>query len=314
MSRQDFAQKRRRGNNAASPHHKHKDVNNKSKVASKAASKSNTNPDTEALPPLQVGRVFLTVILFFGLIYILAHLIGRGPAEEIITTEEPRPVRPTLSQEDRVVDNAAPLDNLANPSDSNNTDSRELITLPLPLPVREAPQVTPAPSIETPDSEVANSATPAEPPPSRFDFYDILPQNQVQGLDGVYVSTPRPPPPPASQPSTSNNQNRNTSSAGSNQSTGSTANNNEQSAAINQSQVVRQLFQVASFRTETDAEQLRIQLIMNGLPNPHIAIADTDNGRFFRVRTGPFPVNQAERARSQLRSMGINSPLAINLN
>ncbi len=76
----------------------------------------------------------------------------------------------------------------------------------------------------------------------------------------------------------------------------------------------RFLLQTGSFRNEADAERMRAELLLSGLPNVHTSRIEGDNGIWYRVRTGPFN-NRSEliRARNQLTSLGI-SPLQIPLN
>lgn len=159
---------------------------------------------------------------------------------------------------------------------------------PAPAPQASRQQVAPAPvqpptaivapatpePAPAPEPQVIDIPPPPEPPEARFDFYDILPRSQVQAPQGVYHSTPRDAP--------------------------------EAQA--------RFLLQTGSFRNEADAERMRAQLLLSGLPNVHTSRVEGDNGIWYRVRTGPFN-NRTElnRARNQLTSQGI-SPMPIPLN
>ena len=156
---------------------------------------------------------------------------------------------------------------------------RQVAPLPVPVPP-PAPVAAPAapqaaPEPQpAPEPQVVEIPPPPEPPEARFDFYDILPRSQVQAPQGVYHSTPRDAPDAQS----------------------------------------RFLLQTGSFREEADAERMRAQLLLSGLPNVHTSRVEGDNGIWYRVRTGPFN-NRTElnRARNQLTSLGI-SPLPIPLN
>lgn len=155
--------------------------------------------------------------------------------------------------------------------------------LPAPTTPQPAPreQVAPQPVVVQPPTpepapipEPIVVELPPEAPEARFDFYDILPRSQVQAPQGVYHSTPRDAP--------------------------------EAQA--------RFLLQTGSFRNEEDAERMRAQLLLSGLPNVHTSRVEGDNGIWYRVRTGPFN-NRTElnRARNQITSLGI-SPMSIPLN
>lgn len=155
---------------------------------------------------------------------------------------------------------------------------------PLPVSPEPAPVIIPAPApvvvtpepvvVPEPQPEVVEVPPPPEPPEARFDFYDILPRSQVQAPQGVYHSTPK--------------------------------------DAVDANS--RFLLQAGSFRAEEDAERMRAQLLLSGLPNVHTSRVEGDNGIWYRVRTGPFN-NRTElnRARNQLTSLGI-SPMPIPLN
>lgn len=143
-------------------------------------------------------------------------------------------------------------------------------------------QVAPATTAPAPVATLPEPAEPeADPIPdvreNRFDFYDILPRSEVQAPQNVYRSTPR---------------------------------NANAPGAIQE----RFLLQAGSFRSESDAERMRAQLLLSGLPNVHTSRVDGENGIWYRVRTGPFN-NRSElnSARNQLTSLGI-TPMPIPLN
>lgn len=144
-----------------------------------------------------------------------------------------------------------------------------------PAPTPVAPPVVEtAPAAPEPEPDMVETPAPPSAPEARFDFYDILPRSEIQGPQGVYHSTPRDSP--------------------------------EAQA--------RFLLQTGSFRNESDAERMRAELLLSGLPNVHTSRVEGDNGIWYRVRTGPFN-NRTElnRARNQLTGLGI-SPLPIPLN
>lgn len=184
------------------------------------------------------------------------------------------------------------------PSDNDPISAPETSEHPIeevqPLARPEVPShsnaVTSLQSNEVKNIHQTTEAPPLIAPEARFDFYDILPRSEVQGPQGVYHSTPRNPPPQSAQAQTDN-----------------------QASSTQQTQG-RFLLQAGSFRSESDAERLRAQLLLNGLQNAQVLRVETNSGEWFRVRTGPFN-NQTElnRARDQLSNLGI-TPLAIPLN
>jgi cell division protein FtsN len=71
------------------------------------------------------------------------------------------------------------------------------------------------------------------------------------------------------------------------------------------------VLQAASFKTESDAEKLRAQLILAGLPNVHTSRSEGSNGVWFRVRVGPFENRSVmNKAHDKLTRMRI-SPMEI---
>lgn len=167
-----------------------------------------------------------------------------------------------------------------------------LLVWGLLLLINREPASKPAAPAPTPAQQTAPAPAPTAPPPapkveeeapasveesvreSRFDFYDILPRTEVQAPQNVYHSTPKDAPEAAQ----------------------------------------RFLLQAGSFRAEADAERMRAQLLLHGLPNVHTSRVDGENGLWYRVRTGPFnSSSELNQARRQLTGMGI-SPMAIPLN
>lgn len=168
---------------------------------------------------------------------------------------------------------------------AEHPDARIKQPAPKQPPVSAPAAPTPVAPATTAPAPVAAPVQPTEPEAdpipdvreSRFDFYDILPRSEVQAPQNVYRSTPR---------------------------------NANAPGAIQE----RFLLQAGSFRSESDAERMRAQLLLSGLPNVHTSRVDGENGIWYRVRTGPFN-NRSElnSARNQLTSLGI-TPMPIPLN
>ncbi|MBV1787384.1 SPOR domain-containing protein [Marinobacterium sp. D7] len=71
------------------------------------------------------------------------------------------------------------------------------------------------------------------------------------------------------------------------------------------------LLQAGSFRNADDAEQMRAQMILAGLPNVSTSRTEGSNGIWYRVRTGPFNTRaEVNQATNKLYTLNIH-PLEI---
>jgi cell division protein FtsN len=145
--------------------------------------------------------------------------------------------------------------------------------VPAPAPVAAKPE--PRPKTAEPDTapvpkaavkEIsANSSGPAPEPQTRFDFYEMLPKSEVQ--------TP----------------------------TVEAYKSTPRNAKLEQSY----LLQAGSFRDPADAERMRAQLLLAGLPNVRTSKSEGSNGTWYRVRTGPFDnraaINKAQNKMAKMR-------------
>ncbi len=69
------------------------------------------------------------------------------------------------------------------------------------------------------------------------------------------------------------------------------------------------LLQAASFRSQNDAEVMRVKLLLMDLPTNSYRV-QLENGTWFRVLTGPFSTqSQAQRAMTRLRQHNISALL-----
>jgi cell division protein FtsN len=142
-----------------------------------------------------------------------------------------------------------------------------------------APRATPSTARAAPPA--AQAAPPAaqaapvaqkEPDETRFTFYDILPQAEVQVLDSG-AATLRNPPPRAAEPPGSF------------------------------------LLQAGSFSAPADADRLKAQLALLGFES-HVQRVTVDDNVFNRVRIGPIAdLDTAKQAQRRLRDAGIDSLL-----
>nr|WP_067291935.1 SPOR domain-containing protein [Marinobacterium profundum] len=151
--------------------------------------------------------------------------------------------------------------------------TRAIAPAPAPAPVAAKPEPTPKPAeldkAPVPKEAVKeisiNSSEPAPEPQTRFDFYEMLPKSEVQ--------TP----------------------------TVEAYKSTPRDAKLEQSY----LLQAGSFRDPADAERMRAQLLLAGLPNVHTSKSEGSNGTWYRVRTGPFDsrtaINKAQNKMAKMR-------------
>lgn len=123
-------------------------------------------------------------------------------------------------------------------------------------------------------TEVAAAATAAAektPPKPRFDFYTMLPEQQITvDVEPAQVATPRTEP-------------------------------------VIQGETF--LLQAGSFRQSEDAERRRAELLLLGL-EPRVEEASGEHGRFFRVFLGPFRTHaEMSRARGLTTAQNIDTLL-----
>lgn len=110
-----------------------------------------------------------------------------------------------------------------------------------------------------------NSSEQPPEPQARFDFYEMLPKSEVQAPTVEAYK---------STPRT---------------------------AKLEQSY----LLQAGSFRSPADAERMRAQLLLAGLPNVRTSKSEGSNGTWYRVRTGPFD-NRAAINKAQAKMAKLN--------
>lgn len=75
----------------------------------------------------------------------------------------------------------------------------------------------------------------------------------------------------------------------------------------------KSLLQTGSFRNQSDAERMKARLILNNLPNVNVGKIVTENGTWYRVRTGPFDNFQSlKSAQNKLNKLNI-LPIEIKI-
>ncbi|MCJ8338847.1 MAG: SPOR domain-containing protein [Pseudomonadales bacterium] len=73
------------------------------------------------------------------------------------------------------------------------------------------------------------------------------------------------------------------------------------------------LLQTGSFRQQKDAQRMKAMLLLNNLPNVKVGKITSDNGTWYRVRTGPFiTFAQLRAAGAKLNRLNI-SPMQVQL-
>lgn len=154
-----------------------------------------------------------------------------------------------------------------------------LIQTPGGAPSSTAPVATPTAKAEKPAAAKPAPKPAAQPEPTaetakdgeRFEFYNMLPKSTVETPE---VSAYK------STPKTAKLE-------------------------------TRILLQAGSFRNSADAEQMRAQMILAGLPNVSTSRSEGSNGIWYRVRTGPFNTRaEVNAATNKLYTLNIH-PLEI---
>jgi len=138
---------------------------------------------------------------------------------------------------------------------------------------------------EPPEQLPAPAPEPAKPPPPDFDFYDVLPDQEVV----VPHEEPPPAAPRRAQPPA-------------------------QAAPSPPSQAPkrRYLVQVSSVRSAGEAEAIKAKLALLGL-QARISRATVKGITWHRVRLGPFDANQIPRVRQRLARNGYPNPMVVPL-
>lgn len=150
-----------------------------------------------------------------------------------------------------------------------------------------------------PPEQAQQPAAPQRPRGPSFDFYNILPEEEVP-VPPETASRPPPPPPPKPKPKPAEEAPAQAQTkpaipnSASNKGTG-------------------YIIQVASFRKSGDAEALKAKLALKGIQARIQTVTINGKDTYHRVRVGPFAQKgDANRARSRLKSQGYES-IAIRL-
>lgn len=155
--------------------------------------------------------------------------------------------------------------------------------------------MTHVPTASGPGSEQATTRAPASPPQERtFDFYSLLPEEEVLLPDQEDAEPPRPPVPqqPAETATTPP-----APSAGPSTTPGAAPSSGRSTY----------LLQLGSFRNSADAERLRAQLALKGIQTS-IQTVTIDNGQVYhRVRTAHYEQSEAQAMRAKLNNEGQES-------
>ncbi len=146
-------------------------------------------------------------------------------------------------------------------------------------PVTSAP-TTAAPSAPAPQTDAKDTGT----PPPRFDFYTILPEQEVIIPDQEKPPKSKPetnkPPPPVSV------------------------------ATLTTGKKGNYMVQVGAFKKAEEADRLRAALALLGIESAVQVVRIGDSDSFHRVRVGPFDdLDRANRTRSKLKQNKYDSIL-----
>ena len=154
--------------------------------------------------------------------------------------------------------------------------------------------------------EPATAAKPAVPPPPRYDFYQMLPEQSV----GAKVAPPpaqetKVPPPvaptdiPPAKVTASTEPVKEVASL-------PPATDKAKVAPVSAPQVT---LQVGSFRRYEEADRRKAELALLGY-NPSVQAANVNGETWHRVKIGPLPDAEARKLRDRLKAVGMN-PLLV---
>ncbi len=162
------------------------------------------------------------------------------------------------------------------------------------------------PTASGPGSEQATARPSANPPQERtFDFYSLLPEEEVL-LPDQEAAEPRPRPPAPQQP-TETAPSPPAPSAAPSPAPSATPSPSTAASAVPSSGRSTYLLQLGSFRNSADAERLRAQLALKGIQTS-IQTVTIDNGQVYhRVRTARYEQSEAQAMRARLNNEGQES-------
>ncbi|TVQ88569.1 MAG: SPOR domain-containing protein [Chromatiaceae bacterium] len=143
-----------------------------------------------------------------------------------------------------------------------------------------------------PEADLAATAAPAPstrqvPPPPKFDFYNMLPEERVAlspdvPLTSAAPASPSPAPPPAAEPAAAASTEAALPPAGSGDF----------------------VIQVASYSRPGDADRLKAQLALLGIPTSVQSVTIENGQTFYRVRTGAYDRAGANAVQDRLKQNG----------
>lgn len=211
----------------------------KKRNSGSAASRAPRRKSAPVKKPFPLVRVIISLVFLVGFGYALWQLTSVKPDSK--ATQTPTPAQTSTAKKPA-----------ANPA------------------VKPATKPAAKPAAKT-SNKTASKTTEKQGPPveeqsERFDFYQILPESEVDTANvEPYKSTPK-------------------------------------DAKSEHTYVL----QVGSFQNSKDAEQLRAKLILEGLPNVHSRRVTNNNGSiWYQVRTGPFD-NRSQLNKAQDRLVRLN--------
>lgn len=158
-------------------------------------------------------------------------------------------------------------------------------------PWQPAPQGSP-----TPTTNAAATKPSDDSKPTKFQFYDLLPKQQVTPIPTQTV--PDVVPDDSSVPVVDTTENDDTQTSGS---------TNTTKAPQTKSAQTHYILQVNSFQSPDDADKQRAAVLLAGLP-ADVRHTTSDGQEWYRVVSGPFnSKNEALKAQKQLQDSGIDA-------
>ena len=187
----------------------------------------------------------------------------------------------------------------------------EAKTLPLQTPAKTATQEPKSEqrSVQKDVREVrtedtAKPAKPLVPPPPRYDFYQMLPEQSVGTTmpappDAASVKTPLPAAPTDTPPTIAADAVKEVASLPP----------AVDKAKVTPSAVPQVTLQVGSFRRYEEADRRKAELALLGYPAT-VQAANVNGETWHRVKIGPMPDAEARKLRDRLKAVGMN-PLLV---
>ncbi|MDH2433604.1 SPOR domain-containing protein [Pokkaliibacter sp. MBI-7] len=186
-----------------------------------------------------------------------------------------------------------------------------------PAATQAALAVKPAPEEKEKPKAKVKAPPPAQAPDSAsksWDFYKLLPESEVPLPPDVQPLATQPPPPPKpeeAKPSSSAELAKATEAVKLEAAKTEAPKVVDKSTATAAPAAGRFLLQVGAFKTEDEAEKMRVKMFLQGFQEVGVSPGPDSKGQtWWRVRLGPFSGDGLSKAEGKLSAMG-SSPIRV---